>query len=707
MPSPESERVDALSEALARMVRRQALLDNRLALIETKLGITHVVEPLPETAPPARPAPPPSPAVAATPPADLPPPLPPGTPPAPAVTAPSLREQPPQLETRLGLKWINRIGVLTLALAVAFIFKYAVDNEWIGPAGRVALGVLAGLAALGAADRIWRGGQKTYAQGICGLGLAILYLSFYASFGLYHLLEPTPAFVLMVMTTALAGAVSLRYDSPAIAALGLLSGYATPLLLSTGEDRPWVLFSYVLLLNAGALAAARFRNWRSLEALAFSATIALYGGWMADRFTSEKRTVAALFGFLYYGVFAVSGIPAVFYAAQALASIAMAQIWAQMAGPYAASSLALVAAGLGISDWRNRAAGISVTFASFCLAYALWAGDYRFPQPVEPVFLFLTGAFLIFLGWIPWRILFRGAALTRQDALLLALNGAAYFGVCYDLLRKDYEAYLGLFAVALAAAHLVVAYLLWRNQPDERRDTRLILLSLGIALTFITLAAPIQFSGYRITMAWALELAALAWIAARTGSRGLKYATLAILLLLLARLDSVDAWMYASPSDYNPVANARFLTFLIAAVSLGAAAWWTRAGWEALTFYLGSHYVMLWGLGLEALGWAGRSASAENLRSAQSASVSILLACYAVLLIGAGVLYRSAVNRILGLSLIAIVVAKLYLYDVWLLVRIYRIAAFGALGALLLLTSYVSSRNRVAIENWWNERNRS
>ena len=95
----------------------------------------------------------------------------------------------------------------------------------------------------------------------------------------------------------------------------------------------------------------------------------------------------------------------------------------------------------------------------------------------------------------------------------------------------------------------------------------------------------------------------------------------------------------------------------------------------------------------------------ENLTSAQSAAISILMACYALLLIAAGVLYRSTIDRVVGLSLIGLVIAKLYLYDVWLLVRIYRIVAFGALGALLLLTSYVYSRNRASIENWWNERN--
>ena len=123
--------------------------------------------------------------------------------------------------------------------------------------------------------------------------------------------------------------------------------------------------------------------------------------------------------------------------------------------------------------------------------------------------------------------------------------------------------------------------------------------------------------------------------------------------------------------------------------------------------YLGGHYVMLWLLSLEALGWVARGASPENLLSAQSAAVSIMMACYALLLIGAGVVYRSGLNRMLGLGLIGVVVAKLYLYDIWLLVRLYRIVAFGALGALLLLTSYVYSRNRASIENWWNDRNQS
>jgi len=61
------------------------------------------------------------------------------------------------------------------------------------------------------------------------MGIAILYLSFYAAFGFYHLLEPAFAFILMATTTAMAGVFALRYDALPIAVLGLLGGYATPI----------------------------------------------------------------------------------------------------------------------------------------------------------------------------------------------------------------------------------------------------------------------------------------------------------------------------------------------------------------------------------------------------------------------------------------------------------------------------------------------
>jgi uncharacterized membrane protein len=79
------------------------------------------------------------------------------------------------------------------------------------------------------------------------------------------------------------------------------------------------------------------------------------------------------------------------------------------------------------------------------------------------------------------------------------------------------------------------------------------------------------------------------------------------------------------------------------------------------------------------------------------------MAVYALALVVMGVAARSAVNRILGLGLMALVIGKLYLIDVWQLGRGFRITAFLALGAVLLLVSYLYSRFKPAIERWWRD----
>ena len=71
--------------------------------------------------------------------------------------------------------------------------------------------------------------------------MALLYLSFYAGFGFYHLLPQATAFLLMCLTTAAAALLALHYDSQAVALLGLAGGYLTPVLLSTGENHMWIL----------------------------------------------------------------------------------------------------------------------------------------------------------------------------------------------------------------------------------------------------------------------------------------------------------------------------------------------------------------------------------------------------------------------------------------------------------------------------------
>src|ERR1019366_9900843 len=99
----------------------------------------------------------------------------------------------------------------------------------------------------------WRRGQTVFAQGVIGLGLALLYLSIYAASVLYHLLPQSLAFVAMGGVTGGAVGLAVLYNSQAIAVLALIGGYLTPPALSSGEDHAWILFAYIFLLNLGAI----------------------------------------------------------------------------------------------------------------------------------------------------------------------------------------------------------------------------------------------------------------------------------------------------------------------------------------------------------------------------------------------------------------------------------------------------------------------
>src|SRR5437764_8516083 len=92
-----------------------------------------------------------------------------------------------RLESQVGLTIVNRIGAITLAIGIIFFFKYAVDSKWITASGRVFLGVLSGLILIGVADWLRKRDQRVFSQCVCGCGLAIHYISLYASFAYYTL----------------------------------------------------------------------------------------------------------------------------------------------------------------------------------------------------------------------------------------------------------------------------------------------------------------------------------------------------------------------------------------------------------------------------------------------------------------------------------------------------------------------------------------
>ena len=705
--TPEGGELDSLRRELRVVAETANQLAQRLFVVESRLeqidGRTPAFAPQPPGPAPIPAYVPSLPVLAPEPPLETappvqPPPLP-WVPPAyPAGPVSPSRPAPPKekLETQVGLTWINRIGVITLILGVAFFFKYAIDNDWIGESGRVIIGVLAGAATLFGGDLLWHRGQKTFAQGATALGIAILYLSFYAAFGYYHLIPQLVSLLLMVVTTACGGALALRYNARAIAILSLAGGYLTPVMLSTGTPNDVFFACYMAIVNAGALWFSRQKGWRSVEIVALVFTVLLEGFWIVDRHSHIDDALGVASTLAQYALFASSPMWLLAGVAQVAAAGVIATFhWQPIV------QLALIVAGIAIFRWRGCAFGAAFALAGWSFAYA--AGTDGVSDPLElHAFLYNSIAFLIFLAW-PVYLAVSVREMPKTSALAtMAVSGVLFFGVAHDLLHIKYPDYMGLMAVVVAALYLAAGWLIWNAPALEKRDSRTPILAAGMAMAFLALAVPIQFTGYRVAIAWAIQSAALGWIVSRMPSPRVLIGGGAVAMLALVDL---PLGIQYAPEQYRPLLNSGFVTLAVVALSLWVLAYFVTKTPRVMEVaaavpYIMGHVVFLTALHYEVflyLDWTKHSWDAKLFAS------TLLLAVYGLALVMLGVQSRTVINRVMGLFLFAVVIFKLYLSDVWVLDKIFRMIAFLALGGLLVAGSYLYSRFRTRIETLWKK----
>jgi uncharacterized membrane protein len=279
-------------------------LERRIARLEQELGRLAgrpAPPPAPESAVPA-----PRPAVAPPPPErPTPAPVAPPAPPAPARPS-GPRIALPELphidwERWIGVRGAALLGGVVLALAGLYIFQYSIEHGLIPPWLRVLAGTLVGLGCVAGAELRARGRYESLANGLIGGGIVVLYAAFWAAAVRYHLVPPAAGFVLMIAVTGACTALAYRHASLVIAMIGLIGGFATPFLLSTGEDRPIALFSYILLLDACLLFVARRRRWPLLALVSLVGTLFYQAAWIGGRMQPHQVAIALC----VLGVFAV------------------------------------------------------------------------------------------------------------------------------------------------------------------------------------------------------------------------------------------------------------------------------------------------------------------------------------------------------------------------------------------------------------------
>lgn len=647
-------------------------------------------------------------------------------------------------EAMIGGKLLNRIGALALIIGVGFFLKYAFDNNWITETMRVAIGFVTGGGLLVLAARAHKKDFEVFAQGLVGAGLAVLYLSVYASFSFYHLVPQTIAFVLMSAVTVLAFLQAFKYDSLAVALLGVLGGFLTPFLLSTGEANEVGLFTYLALLDAGILAVLLARDkWVVLEPLALAATWLIYLLWYKEVYNPEALGTTVYYLIVFW---------LLFYAIDVYRMAKSVGTYIEIrTGIAAANALLFYSALYSVVNppHHNIMGIVTLLFGLVYLATAIIILRYNSDsirafrrQILTAIILIVAATAIEFTG-------FKTVMWWSLEALVLVLCGVRW--------NLQYIWASGTVLYALALFKLIFTPEAFATSPVVEHQ----LLLNQRAFTFALLSASMCMSGSwlgdsvselrrvvarTLQYVWPVLVFALITVENAGYFEELRIVsleesstvsfrevmTLAVLWMayatLLFRLGSdnnVVQWQhvaigsalvsvcfalvrginYQALSEFRFVLNYRVLTMLLVTAGMYLLARGIRAArafGSANSANSGIAGILIVALLLDVvtgetydvfekakLSIESGTAGYSRLSNLQQLSLSSAWLVFSVLLMGAGIWRRERNLRIVAIVLFGITILKIFIYDLSFLETLYRIFSFIGLGLILLAVSFL------------------
>lgn len=218
---------------------------------------------------------------------------------------PTFFERNPDLEKFIGENLISKIGIAILVLAIGYFVKFAIDNNWIGTVGRVAIGILCG-GVLVTFAHFLRKNYAAFSGVLIGGGIAVFYFTIALAFHEYQLFSQPLAFAIMLVITIFAVLLSLLYNRQDTAIISLIGGFAAPFMVSNGSNNYIALFAYLILLNSGLLVIAYRKAWRILNLTAFIFTVLLFAVWIMTLPNDSKKDTyqnGLLFATIFYLLF--------------------------------------------------------------------------------------------------------------------------------------------------------------------------------------------------------------------------------------------------------------------------------------------------------------------------------------------------------------------------------------------------------------------
>ena len=407
----------------------------------------------------------------------------------------------PDIETALGTRWAVWVGGIALALGGIFLVRYSIEAGIFGPRVRLALAGMLGLALAASGEFIRRTGfrvpvegmQHAYVPGILtAAGAFTLFGTIYAAHGIYGFIGSGTAFALLGLIGIGTVAAALLHGQ-AIAGLGLLGSYLTPLLVASEAPNHWALFVFLAIVLTSTAAIARLRDWTALMAAAFAGT----GIWTLVYLLTVPQAVLSIVIFIN----AVTLGALVFVWLRGRETTSEASIDIDLATIAPAIFVALGALLLFCVPSLRETGGIAVSAAS--IAALLAAAFYRrlalaalFGAGVATV---LNYAYVALGGAIDMQ-LFAGGFAIEQSILAMFGGGAIRYGIALGaafVLAGIWQAYrfapfdrirAGIWMAFAVVVPLIVLAALWFAFGNLDRDYRYALVALLLVAIFAAAA---------------------------------------------------------------------------------------------------------------------------------------------------------------------------------------------------------------------------
>lgn len=550
-----------------------------------------------------------------------PPPLPPAplSPSVPPVGAASAA--PPRaigFEERFGTRWVVWVGGVALALGGIFLVRYTIQQGLIGPRVRIVLGAL--LAAVLVVAGEWSRRTERRA-GIPGLpsadipsiltaaGTVVAYATVYAAYALYQFLPPGAAFILLGIVALLTLAAALLHG-PALAGLGVVGAFVTPLLVASDKPDYWALYIYIAIVTAAAFALARARLWLwlAVTAVVLGALWTLPGTDTSPVAAIGAHVFNALAGFVLAAVFLVCGLlygpPAKpgevewisTFSLSVYVVIAALLVLATGDDTVAFAAFIILTAATAAIAWRTEAATGAVPVAAV-LAVVVMA-DWAVPSilnnlvapagPAAPAIAdpqrYDYGAhFLLAAAWAAMfgisgflaqgrstralaPILWAACAVVVPLAMLIALY--------YRIAELDRSPPFAGLALLLAALLGVATEALVQRGPRPGLPAAGAIFATG-TLAALALALTFALEKGWLTIALALMAPAAAWVSEKRPLPALRWLAAAMVILTLGRI-GYEPRIVGDELGSTPIFNWLLYGYGVPALSFWLAGWLLR-----------------------------------------------------------------------------------------------------------------------------------